>query len=94
MDRKYIRAAFDHTCDWQGLPPVYRIYVNNELFAEREWRWTEHYLEELLQIDVDPGMIDIRIEVIQPTIADFRQTNHRIEQGHARWIDPHTIEVF
>lgn len=93
VDTQYVQAVFDLDCEWQGLPPVYRIYVNKELFAEREWRWTEHYLEEILQLQVSPGVYSVTLESVGPNIASFRCSNHRVMHGSARWRDAGILEV-
>ena len=93
METQFIRAVFDLNCDWEGLPPVYRVYLDHELFAEREWRWTDCYLQEILQIQAPPGRYHVRLETVGPTLARFHAHNHRIEHGAARWIDDQYIEI-
>lgn len=93
MNAEFVRAVFDLDCDWEGLPPVYRIYVNDELFAEREWRWTDCYLEEILQIQAAPGRYTVRLEPVGPQIARFHTTNHRVEHGPAVWQDSNILEI-
>lgn len=93
MNAVFVRAVFDLDCDWEGLPPVYRIYVNDELFAEREWRWTDCYLHEILQIQGVPGTYRVSVQPVGPQIANFRSTNHRIEHGPAHWLDQTTLEI-
>ena len=55
MTKQFVRLLSDIYCDWEGLPPIYRVFVNDELFAERTWIWQDSsiYLEELLQIEAD-----------------------------------------
>ena len=89
----FVKAVFDLDCDWEGLPPVYRIYVNDELFTERTWRWTQEYLEEILQIQAPPGQYQVRVEPVGPNLAHFRANNHRVEYGPGRWLDPGTLEI-
>ena len=55
MDTVFVRAVFDIDCDWEGLPPVYRVFVNDELFTERTWIWSDQHLQETLQIQAAPG---------------------------------------
>ena len=88
-----MRAVFDLDCDWEGLAPVYRIYLDHELFAEREWRWTDCYLEEILQIQAPPGRYRVTLEPVGPNLARFRAHRHRIEHGPAQWIDADHIEI-
>lgn len=93
MEEEFVRAQFDIDCDWEGLPPVYRIYVENELFAERTWRWTQDFLRENLQIYAAPGRYRVRVESVGPNLADFRISNHRIAYGPAVWLDQEHIEI-
>ena len=62
MARKFVRLLADVHCKWQGLSPIYRAYVNDELFAERTWIWTDCYLRECLQIEAEPGRYHIKFE--------------------------------
>ena len=57
MNKKFVRVLADIKCEWEGLDPIYRVYVNEELFAERTWIWGDSYLEEMLQIEAMPGEI-------------------------------------
>lgn len=93
MESVFIKAMFDLHCDWEGLAPIYRIYVNDELFAERTFTWTDHYLREMLQIQAPPGHYSVRLETVGPNLARFRADNHHIEHGSARWVDDNTIEI-
>ena len=83
MDKKFVRVLCDVHCDWEGLPPVYRVYVDDELFTERTWTWNNVYLEELLQIEAEPGKYHIRHELVPPHLATLRVENMRVELGDA-----------
>ena len=50
MTKQFVQVLADVNCEWEGLAPTYRLYVDDELFAERTWRWTDSYLEEIIQI--------------------------------------------
>jgi hypothetical protein len=93
VENKFIRAVFDLDCDWEGLAPTYRIYVNDELFAERTWIWTDEYLTELLQISAPPGVYQVRVEPVVPHLARFVATNHRVEYGPGQWRDESNVEI-
>ena len=86
METVYVRAVFDIDCDWEGLPPVYRVFVNDELFTERTWTWTDQHLQEILQIQAIPGRYKVRVESVGPSLSQFRTWNHRIEHGPASWV--------
>ena len=68
-------------CEWESFQPIYRTYVNDELFAERTWLWTQHYLEEMLQIDAEPGEYTIRYELVPPHLAVLTVTDMRVDYG-------------
>lgn len=93
METNFVRAVIDIDCEWSGLPPVYRVYINDELFTERTWIWTDAYLEEILQIQAPPGQYHFRIESVGPALAGFSVRNHRVEYGPGRWIDDRTLEI-
>lgn len=94
MESNFVTVSFDIYCHWQGIPPIYRIYVSDELFSERTWIWTENYLTEILQIKAPPGKYSVRLESVGPNLAEFRVTNFAIKHGPARWLDLQTLEVF
>lgn len=83
MSKKFVRVLADVDCEWEGLSPSYRVYVNDELFAERTWIWTDSYLEEMFQIEATPGDYQFRWELVVPHLAQLTVTNLRVEQGPA-----------
>ena len=83
MTKQFIQVIADVDCEWEGLNPSYRAYVNDELFAERTWRWTDLYLEEMLQIEAEPGEYHIRFELVPPHLAQLSVTNMRVILGPA-----------
>jgi len=83
MAKQFIRVLYNIDCEWESFEPIYRTYVNDELFAERVWRWTDQYLEELLQIEAEPGEYVIRHELVPPHLATLSVTNMRVDYGPA-----------
>ena len=83
MSKKFVRVLCDVHCEWEGFEPVYRVYVNDELFTERKWIWHDSYLEELLQIEAEPGKYQIRHELVPPHSATLSVKNLRVELGPA-----------
>jgi len=81
MTKQFIRVLADIDCKWEGLNPIYRMYVNDELFAERTWLWTDCYLEEMLQIEAEPGEYRIHWELVPPHLAQLQVTNVRVDYG-------------
>jgi hypothetical protein len=83
MRTEFVMALIDVNCDWTGEPPRYRCYVNDELFTERTWIWTENYLEEQLQILARPGQYQIRYELVDVENATLTANNYTIKLGPA-----------
>jgi hypothetical protein len=79
--KQFVRVLCDVNCDWSGTPPVYRVYVDDELFAERTWVWTDVQLEEMLQIEAEPGEYTISYELATTTDAVLTATNLRVDFG-------------
>ena len=83
MRNEFVMVLTDVNCNWSGEPPRYRCYVNDELFTERTWIWTENYLEEQLQILVEPGEYQIHYELVDAEDATLTANNYRITHGSA-----------
>jgi len=83
MTKQFVRVLCDVDCKWESFNPIYRAYVNDELFAERTWRWTDMYLQEALQIEAEPGEYRIRFELVPPHLARLSVTNMRVDYGTA-----------
>jgi hypothetical protein len=85
MHKEYVRVVCNVYCRWEGLPPNYRVYVNDELFTERTWTWdnSEIYLQETLQIEAKPGEYQIRYELVPPNLAEIVVGIPTIEIGAA-----------
>jgi hypothetical protein len=83
MTKQFVRVLCDVDCEWESFNPIYRAYVNDELFAERTWRWTDMYLQEALQIEAEPGEYRIRFELVPPCLARLTVTNMQVDYGIA-----------
>ena len=82
MTKKFVRVVCNVACEWEGLAPIYRVYVNDELFTERTWIWKENfYLREEIQIEAEPGDYNIRYELVPPNLAELSVTKPVINYG-------------
>ena len=81
MSPEHVLVKCDVYCDWQDQPPVYRLYVGNELFTERTYIWQEQYLEELIPVYAEPGKYEIRYELVPPGKGTITVKNLRVAQG-------------
>jgi hypothetical protein len=93
MTKHFVRVLADVDCDWEGLNPVYRVYVNNELFGERTWLWTTEYLEELLQIEAEPGEYTLRWELVPPHLATLKVENVRVDYGPGQILENNILRI-
>jgi hypothetical protein len=93
VNKKFIKITFDLHCEWNKKPPSYRVFFNGELFAERTYIWKDHYLQELLQVNAEPGHYLVDIENLNPELGSFTVTNQRIEFGPAEWVNKKYVEI-
>jgi hypothetical protein len=92
MQTQFVRVLCDVHCKWEGSPPRYRAFVNDELFTERTWIWDDVYLEEAFQIQAVPGKYTLRYELVDPDSAQLKIKNMRIDTGNAE-IHKGTLEI-
>lgn len=61
-------------CDWELIPPVYRIYIDGELFAERSYIWnnSDHVLQEIISADLSPTQHELTVEPVGIRTGTFR----------------------
>ena len=83
MQTHYVRLLCDVHCKQDERGPRYRIFINDELFAERTWVWNDRYLEEALQIEARPGRYPIRFELVEPDVGRLKVKNLRVDHGPA-----------
>jgi hypothetical protein len=82
MNKRFVKVVCDVYCNWDGKPPRYRAYVDNELFVERTWIWQHAHLQESFQIEAWPGKYNIRYELLGKH-ATLQTRNYRVEYGSA-----------
>jgi len=94
MEKKFVKVLFDLRCDWEGIAPDYRVYLEDELFCERTYKWEEPvYLTEILQVEAKPGKYRFKLEKVGPQISTFDISNTRIAYGPGEIIDKHTFRI-
>jgi hypothetical protein len=87
MTKQFVRILSNIDCEWEGLSPIYRLYVNDELFSERTWIWTDSTLEENLQIEAEPGVYTLRYDLLSPNLAQLKVGSLSVDYGPAEAID-------
>jgi hypothetical protein len=96
MQTHFVRVECDVTSKIEQQPFVYRIYLGDELFAERNWIWSNCYLEESLQILAPQGLYPIRFKLLNAESGRLKIRNYRVIAGPARIIkykNEITIEI-
>ena len=93
MTQQFVRVLADVHCDCAvDQRPIYRLYVNDELFTERTWIWENVYLEEVIPILAEPGDYVIRYELEPGTTAGLNIQNLRVAEGTAT-IQDSTVRI-
>jgi hypothetical protein len=92
MEPVFVRVLADVYCTWSDVPPVYRLWVNDELFAERTWIWQDQYLVEAVQISAPPGEYTLTWQLLPGTAAELTVKNLRAEQHNAT-VCGHTLRI-
>ena len=67
--------------------------VNGELFAEREWIFQDHFLQENIAIRGAPGAYHIQVSLVAPDQAQLVVSNFRIAQGSAQIDSQGIVEI-
>ena len=84
MGKHFVKVRCNICVDWTRHPPVYRGYVNDELFTERTYDWsTDFYLIETLQLQVDPGKYAIKFHLVDDSYATLKVENMHVVEGPA-----------
>jgi len=91
---KFLKVIFDLSCIWEGFPPDYRLYVNDELFTERTYDFSsDMYVREMIQIQAQPGTYKIRLEKLGPQSSNFKIANTHIKLGPGEVLDETTFKI-
>lgn len=94
MKNQYVKLHLDLHCDWKRVPPIYRLYVNHELFTERTYTWGgTQYLQEVLQLKAPTGKYTVRIDNLGDSDCQFKIRNLTADMGPVRVIDSKTFEI-
>lgn len=69
--RRHGELQFNVHCYYEGKPPSYRIYVDDDLITERTFIWdtNRNYIEEHVIIDAPVGQHVLKVENITPELG-------------------------
>jgi len=69
---RHAELKFDVYCYYDGDPPRYRVYVDNDLITERTFTWgSSHYIEETVILEAPVGQHRLRVENVDPALGTF-----------------------
>lgn len=91
MNLQEVQIQYDVHCDWHGKPPIYRLYVNDEMFTERTFIWQDKYLSETIPIVAEPGNYIITYEL--HGAGQLTATNPQILNGPAEFVNQTTLRI-
>lgn len=91
MPVKDVQIEYNVSCEWTNIPPVYRLYVNTELFTERTYIWPDRCLEEVIPISAPPGDYEIAYQLIGQ--GNLVVSNPRVNHGSAEFISHNTLRI-
>lgn len=93
MDTKFVRVRFNVHCKWKDSWPIYRIYVNHELFIERTFKLNDsNYIKEMLQVQAVPGIYSYWLEQVSLK-GEFTISDPYIESGDAIILPDNKFEI-
>lgn len=87
-------ATCEIHCEWWHREPRYRLYVGNELFAERTWIWNNMHLEEMLTVRGVAGRYPVRLENVDADHSVFKLRNLRITAGPGVIANDGSIQIY
>lgn len=78
-----VPISFNVYCKWDVTPPVYRIYVDDDLLTERTYIWnnSEHYIKEHILVNLEPGVHSLRVVHVDSEINRFKFYNLKINDA-------------
>jgi hypothetical protein len=95
MENKFVQFTVDVSAKQRPDTELrYRAYVNDELFTERNWIWTNTYLEEMHQILAPTGTYPIRYETVDRESGRIRANNFRVIEGPAVIVEDNNGSLF
>ena len=80
---KEVSITVDIYCDWAWAvtPPVYRLYVNDDLLTERTYIWNnrEQFIKEHILVNLCPGLHTLTIETVNDPCFKFAKRNITVD---------------
>lgn len=92
MLKQSVQISYDVHCDWTGSPPQYRLWVEDELFAERTFNFVDSYLRDIIPVDAVPGDYVVRYENLSvPGLVTAE--NPQVISGPAEFVAHNVVRI-
>jgi hypothetical protein len=77
---KTVHVTFTLLCDWQDVPPVYRLYVDDELLTERTYSFknTDLTIQESMPLKISTGPHYLHVVNVYPERGTFTVTDLKV----------------
>jgi len=91
MGKQSVQIQYNVHCKWAGESPVYRLFVDGELFTELTYIWHDQYLEEVIPINAQPGDYVITYELLGA--GTLTVENPQVLSGPGEFIGQNVIRI-
>jgi hypothetical protein len=81
------KLEVDVHAHWSDTPPIYRIYVNEEMLVERTFGWASYqfYMTEHICCNLDTGVHTLKLENLDSTakfeLGEFKIDNNTVNKN-------------
>ena len=74
------RITFDLYCEYVGVPPAYRVYIDTMLMTERHYicKNPQYFIRETVPVSIETGLHYLRVENLNPELAIFEVRNFQV----------------
>ena len=85
MDKGVAFVTFEVWCKYSQEWPAYRIYVDNELLTERDYRWKnpKDVIVERIPLLTIPGPHYLKLENLTPKFSEFEIKNFQVNKRNS-----------
>jgi hypothetical protein len=87
------KLELDVYCTWHESPPIYRLFVDDELFAERTFHWqsVSHYIHENMLCLLESGVHILKLETDKAAdmfeLKNFKVNGNTVQQNFLKSTD-------
>lgn len=85
--------SVDILCAWTVTPPVYRLYIDEDLLTERTYIWSnpDQYVKEHIIANLEPGIHTLKLVSATPGFKNFQYQNFTVDKTHQTLVNDQFI---